>query len=315
LAKYLITGGAGFIGSHLAERLVERGSTVRILDNFSSGRRENLAAVSGKVEVLEGDIRDRNAVRSAVAGMDFVLHQAALVSVTQSVEHPEETLAVNVEGTLNVLQASREAQVRKVVLASSCAVYGAGKVPAREDQALMPLSPYAASKQASESFAVSYFASFQLPCVCLRYFNVFGPRQDFHSPYSGVIAIFIARLVAGRPVTIYGDGRQTRDFIYVGDVVRANLLACESDRADGRAVNIGTGRGRSLLELTAELAALCGARPRLEFSPPRTGDIRHSRCAPARARTLLGFSPQTDFRAGLEAVVRWQRDGAETKSS
>jgi UDP-glucose 4-epimerase len=314
LSKFLITGGAGFIGSHLAESLVGRGSTVRILDNFSTGRRENLAAVSGKVEVFEGDIRDRNAVRAAVAGMDFVLHQAALVSVTQSVEDPEETLAVNVEGTLHVLQAAREAGVRKVVLASSCAVYGAGRIPAREDQAPMPLSPYAASKEACESFAASYFASFHLPCVCLRYFNVFGPRQDFHSPYSGVIAIFSARILAGQPVIIYGDGRQTRDFIYVGDVVRANILACESDRADGRAVNIGTGRGRTLLELASELAALCGARPKVEFTHPRTGDIRHSRCAPARARALLGFSPQTDFRNGLEATVRWQRDSSGTKA-
>jgi UDP-glucose 4-epimerase len=315
MSKYLITGGAGFIGSHLAESLVGRGDSVRVLDNFSSGRRENLAAVSEKVEVLEGDIRDRNAVRAAVAGMDFVLHQAALVSVSQSVENPDETLAINVGGTLNVLQASREAQVRKVVLASSCAVYGAGSVPTREDQPPMPLSPYAASKQACESFAVAFYYSFKLPSVCLRYFNVFGPRQDFHSPYSGVIAIFIARVVAGQPVTIYGDGRQTRDFVYVGDVVRANLLACESDRADGRAVNIGTGRGRSLLDLSSELGALCGARPKLEFSPPRTGDIRHSRCAPARARALLGFSPRTDFRSGLEATLRWQRSGSGTKVS
>jgi UDP-glucose 4-epimerase len=314
LAKFLITGGAGFIGSHLAESLAGRGDVVRILDNFSTGRKENLAAVSGKVEILAGDIRDRNAVQSAAAGMDFVLHQAALVSVTQSVEHPEETLAINVEGTLNVLQAAREARVRKVVLASSCAVYGAGRVPAREDQPLMPLSPYAASKQACEAFAASYSASFKLPCVCLRYFNVFGPRQDFHSPYSGVIAIFSARILAGEPVTIYGDGRQTRDFIFVGDVVRANILATESDRADGRTVNIGTGRGRTLLELASELAGLCGARPKLEFSSPRTGDIRHSRCAPQRARALLGFFPQTDFRTGLEATVRWQRGGAGAKT-
>jgi len=310
LSKFLITGGAGFIGSHLAEGLVGQGHSVRILDNFSTGRKENLAAVTGKVEILEGDIRDRSMVRSAAAGMDFVLHQAALVSVTQSVENPDETLAVNVGGTLNVLQASREARVRKVVLASSCAVYGSGAVPSREDQAPMPLSPYAASKAACESFAVAYAASFQLPTVCLRYFNVFGPRQDFHSPYSGVIAIFIARVLAGMPMTIYGDGRQTRDFIFVGDVARANILACESDRADGRAVNIGTGRGRSLLELKSDLAALCGAHPKLEFASPRTGDIRHSRCAPTRARALLGFSPQMHFRDGLEATLRWQRDGS-----
>ncbi|MGD0173448.1 MAG: NAD-dependent epimerase/dehydratase family protein [Anaerolineales bacterium] len=314
MSKYLITGGAGFIGSHLAESLVGRGHSVRILDNFSTGRKDNLSAVFGRVEILEGDIRDRNAVRTAVAGMDFVLHQAALVSVTQSVENPEETLAVNVGGTLNVMQAAREARIRKVVLASSCAVYGAGPIPAREEQATMPLSPYAASKLAGESFALSYYSSYQLPCVCLRYFNVFGPRQDFHSPYSGVIAIFIARAVAGMPVTIYGDGRQTRDFIYVGDVVRANILACESDRADGRVLNIGSGRGRSILDLRSELEALCGVRLKLELSAPRTGDIRHSRCAPKRARALLGFSPKTDFRAGLDATLRWQRDGSGAKA-
>ncbi len=309
MSKFLITGGAGFIGSHLAENLVGRGHAVRILDNFSTGRRENLSAVSGKVEILEGDIRDRDAVRTAAAGVDFILHQAALVSVTQSVENPEETLAINVGGTLTVLEAAREARVRKVVLASSCAVYGAGRIPAREEQAAMPLSPYAASKLAAEAFALSYVSSYGMPCVCLRYFNVFGPRQDFHSPYSGVIAIFIARALAGQLVTIFGDGRQTRDFIYVGDVARANLLACESDRADGRAVNIGTGRGRSLLELRSELESASGARLKLEFSAPRPGDIRHSRCAPARARSLLSFSAQADFRAGLEATLRWQRDG------
>jgi UDP-glucose 4-epimerase len=314
LNKYLITGGAGFIGSHIAETLVERGHSVRILDNFSTGRKENLSAVSGRVEILEGDIRDGNSVRKAVAGMDFVFHEAALVSVSQSVENPEETLAVNVGGTLNVLQAAREAGVHKVVLASSCAVYGAGSIPAREEQPTIPLSPYAASKLAGEAFAQSYFSSFRLPCVCLRYFNVFGPRQDFHSPYSGVIAIFIAHAAAGAPVTIYGDGRQTRDFIYVGDVVRANLLACESDRADGRALNIGTGRGRSLLELRSELETLTGARMKLEMSDPRTGDIRHSRCAPNRARALLGFTPRTDFRTGLEATLRWQRDGSGAKA-
>ncbi|MGD0807071.1 MAG: SDR family NAD(P)-dependent oxidoreductase [Anaerolineales bacterium] len=314
MSKYLITGGAGFIGSHLAESLVGRGHSVRILDNFSTGRKENLSAVSGRVEILEGDIRDRDAVRTAMAGMDFVLHQAALVSVTQSVENPEETLAVNVGGTLNVMQAAREERIRKVVLASSCAVYGAGPIPSREEQATMPLSPYAASKLAGESFALSYYYSYRLPCVCLRYFNVFGPRQDFHSSYSGVIAIFIARAVAGKPVTIYGDGRQTRDFIYVGDVVRANILACESDRADGRALNIGSGRGRSLLDLRSELDALCGVRLKLELCAPRMGDIRHSRCAPARARALLGFSPQTDFRAGLDATLRWQRDGSGAKA-
>jgi nucleoside-diphosphate-sugar epimerase len=315
LPKYLITGGAGFIGSHLAEALVSQEQSVRILDNFRTGKRENLAAVSGKVEIVEGDIRDRKTVQAAVRGVDCILHQAALVSVAESIAHPEETLEVNGNGALNVLQAAEEAGVRRVVLASSCAVYGEGPVPAREDQAPMPLSPYAASKLAMEALAASYYFSFGLLTTCLRYFNVYGPRQSPDSPYSGVIAIFVSRAISGSPIKIYGDGRQTRDFIYVGDVVRANLLAAQSERCAGRAVNIGTGRGLSLLDLHAELAALGGRRLALEYSAARPGDIYHSRCDPRRARALLGFRALTDFHAGLEATLRWRRGeaGSDTR--
>jgi UDP-glucose 4-epimerase len=214
---------------------------------------------------------------------------------------------VNANGTLNLLQAAREAGVRRLVLASSCAVYGEGPVPAREDQAPMPLSPYAASKLAMEALAAAYYSSLGLAATCLRYFNVYGPRQSPDSPYSGVIAIFASRAVSGAPITIYGDGRQTRDFIYVGDVVRANLLAAQSDRCAGRAVNVGTGRGRSLLDLHAELAALTGKRLALEYSAARTGDIYHSRCDPNRARSLLRFRALTDFHTGLETTLRWRR--------
>ena len=233
----------------MAETLVREGHAVRIFDNFSTGKRKNLAALRGKVDVRKGDIRDRREVQSAMRGVDYVLHHAAMVSVAESVERPEETLDVNVTGTLNVLQAARRAKVRRVVMASSCAVYGAGRLPAKEDQAPHALSPYAASKLAGESLAVSFFQSYGLPVVCLRYFNVFGPRQDPSSPYSGVIAIFASRAISGGGVTVYGDGRQTRDFIYVADVVRANRLACETERAAGQVMNIGTGRGRSLLQL------------------------------------------------------------------
>jgi UDP-glucose 4-epimerase len=281
LAKYLITGGAGFIGSHLAEALVLEGHAVRILDNFRTGRRGNLAGIRGKAEICKGDIRDPRAVRAAVRGVDCVFHQAALVSVAESVERPGETLDVNVNGTLNILQAAQRAGVRRVVMASSCAVYGAGPVPARETQAPMPLSPYAVSKLAAESLGVSFFFSYGLPVTCLRYFNVFGPRQDPHSPYSGVIAIFTSRMVAGKTATIYGDGRQTRDFVFVADVVRANLAASASERAAGRILNIGTGRGRSLLKLRAELVSLRASPLPVEYAPARPGDIYHSRSDPS----------------------------------
>jgi UDP-glucose 4-epimerase len=307
LAKYLITGGAGFIGSHLAETLSARGHSVRVLDNFQTGRRRNLAALRGRVEIVRGDVRDRRAVRAAVQGADYVLHQAALVSVTQSLDRPEETLDVNLNGTMTLLQAARKAGVRRVVMASSCAVYGDGPIPAREDQAPAPLSPYAVSKLAAETLAVSFFHSYGFPVACLRYFNVFGPRQDPRSPYSGVIAIFTSHAAAGKPVTIYGDGRQTRDFVFVADVVAANLLACEAEGAAGRAVNVGTGRGRSLLDLRAEIDALSGTPLQTVSAAARPGDIYHSRSDPSLARKLLGFRAQTDFRAGLRQTLDWQR--------
>ena len=308
LSTYLITGGAGFIGSHLAENLVREGHAVRILDNFSTGKRRNLASLRGKVDIRKGDIRDRREVQSAVRGVDYILHHAAMVSVAELVERPEDTLDVNVTGTLNVLQAARRAKVRRVVMASSCAVYGAGRLPAQEDQAPQALSPYAASKLAGESLAISFFESYGLPVVCLRYFNVFGPRQDPSSPYSGVIAIFASRAISGGGVTVYGDGRQTRDFIYVADVVRANRLACETERAAGQVMNIGTGRGRSLLQLHSEMSSLCHVRIPLTFAAPRSGDIYHSRCDPSRARRLLGFRPQADFRTGLAETLHWMKD-------
>jgi UDP-glucose 4-epimerase len=243
--------------------------------------------------------------------VDFILHLAALVSVTESVQEPDDTLAVNIDGTLNVLKAAKEAGVQRVVLSSSCAVYGEGRIPAKEDQPLMPLSPYAASKMAVEGLAISFHHSYGLPVVCLRYFNVYGPRQTSDSPYSGVIAIFASRLIDGKLVTIYGDGRQTRDFIYVGDVVRANQLACRKKTAVGRVINIGTGRGRSLRELHSTLASLCGSRNPPQYADARPGDIYHSRCDPSRARSLLGFQPRTDFRKGLEKTLAWQRGASE----
>jgi UDP-glucose 4-epimerase len=305
LASYLITGGAGFIGSHIAAALSTEGHRVRILDNFRSGKRSNLAEFPG-VEVLEGDVRDPVAVASAVEGIEFIFHLAALVSVVESVERPEEALAVNVQGTWNVLNAARKSGARRVVLSSSCAVYGDGPVPARETQAPRPLSPYAASKLASEALALSASASLQLPTVCLRYFNVFGPRQDASSPYSGVIAIYAARLAKGEPVIIYGDGRQTRDFIFVEDVVRANRWACDCHDAAGGVWNIGTGRGRSVRELFQTLSTLFGVTGEARYNPARAGEIRHSRCDSSAARRL-GFRARVDFREGLRQTVAWYK--------
>jgi nucleoside-diphosphate-sugar epimerase len=310
-STYLVTGGAGFIGSHIVEGLVAKGHSVRILDNFHSGRKENLRSVADQVTIIEGDVRDLRTARESAQGVDFILHLAALVSVTESVQEPDDTLAVNIDGTLNVLKAAKEAGVQRVVLSSSCAVYGEGRIPAKEDQPLMPLSPYAASKMAVEGLAISFHHSYGLPVVCLRYFNVYGPRQTSDSPYSGVIAIFASRLIDGKLVTIYGDGRQTRDFIYVGDVVRANQLACRKKTAVGRVINIGTGRGRSLRELHSTLASLCGSRNPPQYADARPGDIYHSRCDPSRARSLLGFQPRTDFRKGLEKTLAWQRGASE----
>jgi len=315
LSTYLITGGAGFIGSHTVESLARDGHTVRVLDNFRAGKRENLRAVAGPVDLREGDIRDRAAVSEAMRGVEFVIHLAALVSVTASVEDPPETLAVNIDGTLNVLTAAYEAGVRRVVLASSSAVYGDGAVPARETQTLMPLSPYAVSKLALEGLAKSFQHNRGLETVCLRYFNVFGPRQTADSPYSGVIAVFADRILAGAPVTIYGDGRQTRDFIFVEDVVRANRMACTAADAAGGVMNIGTGRGRTLRELHRELASLVGGRIELRFAAARPGDIYHSRCDASRARKLLGFAPQTDFRTGLERTLAERRAAGEAAAA
>jgi UDP-glucose 4-epimerase len=305
LASYLITGGAGFIGSHIVESLTQDGHRVRVLDNFLSGKRSNLDGFPG-VEIFEGDVRDPDAVHRAAAEMEYILHLAAVVSVVESVERPDDALAVNVQGTWNVLKAARAAGARRVVLSSSCAVYGDGAVPARETQAPRPLSPYAASKLAGEALAVSASASLQLPTVCLRYFNVFGPRQDASSPYSGVIAIYAARLAKRQPVRIYGDGRQTRDFIFVEDVVRANRWACASEPAVGGVWNIGTGRGRSVRELLDTLAALFETKADVHYEAPRAGEIRHSRCDPSATRRI-GFRPGVDFREGLRRTVAWYK--------
>ncbi len=303
----LVTGGAGFIGSHLVEEILQRGDTVRVLDNFSTGRRENLPSVSGKVEILEADLRDVARVREAVTGIDWVFHLAAFISVPKSMIDPQTCFAVNVDGTIGLLEAARQAGVRKVVLASSTAVYGDINVfPTTEVSPLAPLSPYAVSKQVNEIYARLYTQVFDLPVVALRFFNVYGPRQRPDSEYAAAIPIFVSRLVSGQSIDIFGDGKQSRDFIYVKDVVRANLLAAGSSAA-GEAYNICSGHETTLLDLMEELSEIYNTQPEVRFNAPRQGDIYRSVGSIERAKKALGFEAQTSLSDGLRATVEWMR--------
>jgi nucleoside-diphosphate-sugar epimerase len=313
LANFLVTGGAGFIGSHIVDELLRRGERVRVLDNFSTGRRENLPA-SDHVEGIEGDIRDPAAVKAAMQGVDYVLHQAALPSVPRSVADPLTSSEVNVTGTLNVLIAARDAGVKRVVYASSSSVYGnSPTLPKREDMSTNPFSPYAVSKLAGENYCRAFHQVYGLPTVALRYFNVFGPRQDPTSQYSAVIPKFIASLLHGEPPTIYGDGTQSRDFTYVANVVGANLLACEKEEAIGQVMNVACGERYTLLDLCHELAALTGKTLQPTFAPPRGGDVKHSMGAIERAMRLLGYRPIVDWREGLRRTVEWYVDSVQVE--
>jgi UDP-glucose 4-epimerase len=307
MANYLVTGGAGFIGSHIVETLLGRGERVRVLDNFSTGKRENLAGLSGGLEILEGDLRDAAAVKKAVSGVEIIFHEAAFVSVPHSMSDPLGCFAVNVEGTASLLEAARQAGVQRVVLASSAAVYGDSETnPVPETEPLQSLSPYAASKQINEVMAGLY-TNLGLPTVALRYFNVFGPRQRPDSMYAAAVPIFVRRMLENRPVTIFGDGGQSRDLIYVGDVVRANLIASEHPDAPGRVFNVCTGRETRILDLLETLSELFSGIPPAEFAPPRLGDIYRSLGDPGKAAQVLGFEAQTSLADGLALTVDWMR--------
>ena len=308
MSRYLVTGGAGFIGSHLTQALVQQGARVRVLDNFCTGRRENIAHLADQIELIEGDIRDLDTVRYAMQGMDYVLHQAALPSVPRSIADPLTSHHVNATGTLDVLIAAREAGVKRVVYASSSSVYGNSPVlPKREDMPLAPISPYASSKLAGESYCQAFTHAYGLETVCLRYFNVFGPRQDPESQYAAVIPKFIIALLSGNQPTIYGDGHQSRDFTYVTNVVHANLLACSADQAVGKVFNVACGEQHTLLEIVTLLNHVLGTALEPRFDLPRPGDVRHSLADMAQASHVLGYGPEIGLQTGLEYTAEWFR--------
>ena len=301
--RALVTGGAGFIGSHIVDALISRGHSVRVLDNFSAGKRDNLSAHEGKIEVVEADVRDAPQLDFYVAGCDVVFHEAAIVSVPYSIEHPQETHDVNVQGTLNVLQAARRHGVRRVVFASSAAVYGQDPtLPKKESMLLEPVSPYGVEKAASEHYLFAWSKTFGVETVALRYFNVFGPRQDPSSPYSGVISIFMTRAIEGKNAVIYGDGEQSRDFVYVGDVAAANVRAAETVGISGNVYNVGGGKRTTLNELASIVAKVTGKPFSPKHEAARAGDIVHSLADVSRTKKDLAWDPAVSVEEGLRRL-------------
>ena len=308
MARYLVTGGAGFIGSHITTALVKRGEKVRVLDDLSTGFADNLQSVIKELEFVEGDVVDSQTVAAAVKGVDCIFHQAALASVPMSIDNPMETNRVCVNGTLNVLNQARQAGVRRVVYAASSSVYGdSPDSPKREDACPMPLSPYAAAKAAGELYCKSFFHSYGLETVGLRYFNVFGPRQDPNSPYSAVIPIFVTRMLDGIAPVVYGDGQQTRDFTHVANIVHGNLLAAEAKEAAGKVMNVANGVSVSLLDLIKQLNRLLGTDIQPQHEAPRVGDVRESNADISLARKVLGYEPVKSFDEGLHNSIDYYR--------
>lgn len=307
--RSLVTGGAGFIGSHLAAALAARGDDVLVFDNLSTGSRDNLAGIDARLIV--GDIRDGEALEQTMQGVERVFHLAAMISVPVSMEQPQECYAINLQGSLNVLESARRAGVGRVVLSSSAAVYGGLEGEVSEDSPLHPVSPYAASKLAMEQAAALYAEVYALPTVALRYFNVYGPGQSPDSPYAAAIPKFIQRMLAGEAPLIFGDGKQTRDFVYVEDVVAANLLASEAEDVAGAVFNIAGGTSRPLLELLDELQTLLPAARAPEFGLERPGDVRFSAANLRKAEQALGYRTQYALRRGLEDTIQWFREGRQ----
>ena len=316
MARYTVTGGAGFIGSHLTEELIRRGHTVRVVDDFSTGKRGNVDAAAraagvpvSAIQLVEGDLADLEVARRAVDGADYVLHQAAIPSVPRSVKDPITSNRANIDGTLNVLVAARDARVKRLIFAGSSSEYGdTPTLPKHEDMPTNPLSPYALQKAVGEEYLKLFTRLYGLETVSIRYFNVFGPRQDPGSPYSGVISLFIKWLLAGERPTIYGDGGQTRDFTYVANVVDGVLRACEAPGASGESINVATEGRVSLNQLLDELQRIIGTRLEPIYGPPRVGDVRDSQASIAKARRILGYEPSVPFEEGLRRTVAWFRE-------
>src|SRR3954452_18749890 len=310
MATYLITGIAGFIGSSLARAILAQGDKVRGIDNFSTGQRPNLEEILHRIEFREADLLDLDAMKHACQGVDYVLHQAAIPSVPKSVLDPLGSNQANIDGTVHVLIAARDAKVKRVVYAASSSAYGdTPTLPKHEGMKPDPISPYAVAKLASEHYMVSFYRCYQLETVCLRYFNVFGPRQDPSSPYSGVLAKFITQMLAGEQPTIFGDGEQSRDFTYIDNAVEANLLACKADasKAAGQVFNVATGRRVTLNETFKALQPLTGYSGQLKYGPARGGDVKHSLADISLAEAGLRYRPSVDFEEGLRRTVEWYR--------
>lgn len=311
---YLITGGAGFIGSHLVEWLVSNDHRVRVIDNLSTGNRRNIESFLEEIEFIECDIRNLDLVTEAMEGVDYVLHQAAVPSVPRSVKDPLTSNSANVEGTLNVLLAARDANVKRVVYASSSSVYGDTPVlPKHEDMKQAPRSPYAVSKLAGELYCQAFYHTYGLETVALRYFNVFGPRQDPKSQYAAVVPKFISALLQNNPPTVFGHGEQSRDFTYVQNVVEANLLAAKAPNVAGEVVNIACGERLTINELARMLAEIIGVNTDPEHTPPRAGDVLHSLADISKATKLLGYRGEIHIHDGLKQTVEWYRELLKSK--
>lgn len=311
MSQYLITGIAGFIGSSIARALLSRGEQVRGVDNFATGKRENISEILDRIDFREADICDLDAMHKACAGVDFVIHQAAIPSVPKSVFDPLGSNRANIDGTVNVLVAARDAKVKRVVYAASSSAYGdTPTLPKHEGMRPDPISPYAVAKLASEHYMTSFYRCYGLETVSLRYFNIFGPRQDPSSPYSGVLAKFTTQMLSGEQPTINGDGEQSRDFTYIDNAVEANLLACtaSAERVAGQMFNVATGRRVTLNETFKVLQDLTGYKGQAKYGPSREGDVKHSLADISKAQEGLGYKPLVDFEEGLRRTVDWYRE-------
>ncbi|MBA7489557.1 UDP-N-acetylglucosamine 4-epimerase [subsurface metagenome] len=309
MATYLVTGGAGFIGSNLVEELIRRDEKVRVIDNFFTGKKENIEEFIPKIELVQGDIRNLDGVKEAVDGVDFVLHEAALTSVVRSIERPLATTETNIDGTLNVLVAARDAKVKRVIYASSSSIYGnSPTLLKREDIIPSPLSPYAVSKLSGEYYCQVFYRIYGLETVILRYFNVFGPRQNLVSQYAAAIPRFIKAMLNRKSPTIYGDGEQSRDFTFVENVVEANILACREEKITGEIFNIGGGRSTTINQLAELISRLLDKSIEPIYTDPQPGDVRHSLADITKARRLLSYQPRINLKEGLKRTLKWYRE-------